>query len=248
MAYLSSADKTFFKENGYLVKRDTLTREQICNAQDALWEGIEADRNDPQTWIGAQPRVPIPGSHPALRALLYESPIFAMAEEMVGRDRLAQIADPGPHLVYPSGNEEWTLSPRGHLDSYYTPTNGVPEGTVRTFTIAATIYLEHIEHRGGGLTVWPGSHQASATYFKTHSLLSIDSGNVENAFATGAAMEITGAPGTVCFWHGQLVHSGSHNAAHNIRMALHARMAHKDINSIRFETPEDMWEYWEGIN
>ncbi len=248
MPHLTPADKTFFKENGYLVKHDTLTQEQIRHAQDALWEGIQADRNDPQTWIGAQPRVPIPGSHPALRATLYESPIFEMAEEMAGRGRLGQGVDPGPHLVYPSGSEEWSLSSHGHLDSYYTPTNGVPEGTVRTFTIAATIYLEQVEHRGGGFTAWPGSHQASTTYFKTHSLLSIDSGNVENVFDTGDPVEITGAPGTVCFWHGQLVHSGSHNSSHNIRMALHARIFHKDINDIRFETPDDMWEYWEGIN
>ena len=78
MPHLTPADKTFFKENGYLVKHDTLTLEQIRRAQDALWEGIQADRNDPQSWIGAQPRVPAPGSHPALRATLYDSPIFAI--------------------------------------------------------------------------------------------------------------------------------------------------------------------------
>jgi hypothetical protein len=30
-------------------------------------------------------------------------------------------------------------------------------------------------------------------------------------------------------------------------MALIARLSRRDINDIRFETPDDMWRYWEGI-
>jgi hypothetical protein len=247
MSHLTPADKTFFKENGYLVKHNTLTQEQIRNAQDALWEGIQADRSDPATWINAQPRSPVPGNHPALRATLHESPIFAMAKEMVGKDLLAEGANPGPALVYPTGKEQWSLSQHGHLDGYYTPTNGVPEGTVGTFTIGATIYVEKVEHRGGGFTVWPGSHAAAAAYFKTHSLLSLNGGDPSNAFDSGAAVEITGAAGTVCFWHGQLVHTGSQNCSRTIRMALIARMARQDLNDSRFETPDDMWHDWEGM-
>ena len=32
----------------------------------------------------AGPRVPCPGSHPAIRATVQESPVFSMMEEMVG--------------------------------------------------------------------------------------------------------------------------------------------------------------------
>ena len=34
MAYLTADDKAFFKKNGYLVKNDQLTPEQIQNAQE----------------------------------------------------------------------------------------------------------------------------------------------------------------------------------------------------------------------
>ena len=66
-----------------------------------------------------------------------------------------------------------TGAKHGHLDGYYTPTNGVPEGTVGYMTINVTIYVEHIEHRGGCFTVFPGTHRMAHEYFKTHSLLSV---------------------------------------------------------------------------
>lgn len=246
MSYLTPEDKAFFKENGYLVKHGTLTEDQIRKAQDALWEGIKADRSEPRTWIQAGPRAPVSGNHPAIRATIYESPIFAMAEELVGKDRLSQGGGPGPALVYPSGNEEWSLPQGGHLDGYYTPTNGVPEGTVGTFHVGATLYVEDVESRGGGFIVWPGSHKIAAEYFKTHSLLSIN-GGVFGKLNLGQPLEITGPAGTVCFWHGQLTHTGSMNCRRNIRMALIARLARKDLNTIRFETPDDLWEYWDGL-
>ena len=55
MSHLTSADKHFFKENGCLIVRGALTSAQIQAAQDALWTGIDADRDDPATWIEAGP-------------------------------------------------------------------------------------------------------------------------------------------------------------------------------------------------
>ena len=83
MPYLTYDDKATFKENGYLVKHDLLTEEQLQNALDVIWEHLECDRDDPGTWIDSGPRNPPVGDHPAIQATLYESPIFDMAEEIV---------------------------------------------------------------------------------------------------------------------------------------------------------------------
>ena len=247
MPHLTPQDKAFFKQNGYLIRHDLLTRAQVDAARDALWQGIEADRDDPTTWVGARPRAPVPPSHPAIRATVMESPVFAIAEELVGKGRLNPGA-PGPNLVFPAGDDDWTGPVSGHLDGYYTPTNGVPEGTVGLFHVGTTIYVEEIEPRGGGFTLWPGTHRQAAQYFKTHSLLSIQGGTSRHVFDLPEPLEVTGRAGTVCFWHGQLIHSGSKNCARNIRMALIARLSRRDLNDIRFETPDDMWQYWEGID
>jgi len=247
MPYLTADDKAFFRENGYLIKRDVLSHTQIQDAQDALWSGIQADRNDPATWVNAGPRVPVPSSHPALMATLHEAPVFAMAEEMLGTGQINPNTGPGPHLVFPSGDQEWKLPGVGHLDGYYTPTNGVPEGTVGVWQICATIYVDAVRPRGAGFTIWPRTHRKSTEFFRTHSLLSLKGGVPEGHFPIGAPLEVTGPAGTVCFWHGQLLHSGSKNVNDTIRMALIARLARKDSTDILFESPDDMWEYWDGM-
>lgn len=247
MPHLEPADKAFFKENGVLIKRGVLSRAQIDAARDALWAGIEAERDDPSTWVKAGPRVPCPSGHPAIRATVMESPVFAMMEELVGPGRL-NPGSAGPHLVFPSGDTEWSHPSGGHLDGYYTPTNGVPEGTVGYMSINATVYVEDIDSRGGCFTYWPGSHIKAAEYFRSHSLLSVPGGSSKRGFDIGEGVEFTGRAGDVCLWHGQMFHSGSRNVNRNIRMALIGRFSRKDANDIRFETPDDMWQYWEGID
>ena len=247
MGYLTDDDRASFRNQGYLIVRDVLTAEQIERAQDALWEGIDANRNEPETWIQAGPRSPAAGSHPDIKATLHESSVFTMAEELVGQGVL-NTGSPGPALVYPSGEDDWSLPERGHLDGYYTPTNGVPEGTVGLFHVGATIYVDDVAHRGAGFTLWPGTHIQAAQYFRDHSCLSIQGGSSRDAFDLPEAVEVTGSAGTVCLWHGQLIHSGSRNCTPRIRMALIARLSRGDLNDIRFETPDDMWHYWEGVN
>jgi hypothetical protein len=250
MPHLTPEQKTHFKENGCLIIRGALTPGQVQAAQDTLWEGIEADRNDPKTWVEAGPRGPTSANHPAIRATVHESPLFAMMEEMVGQNQL-NPGSAGPALVYPSSNKDWSLPECGHLDGYYTPTNGVPEGTVGYMTINVTIYVEDIDSKGGCFTYWPGSHNVAYEFFKTRSLLSVQGGVSSDVYPEGQCPqghEFAGKAGDAIFWHGQLFHSGSKNINRTIRIALIGRFSRKDANDIRFETCDDQWANWEGID
>ena len=84
MPFFSSEDITFFCENGYIILENMLTPLQIEAAQDALWNHIEADRNDTSTWINAGPRGPDCPDDPALRATLFDTPLFGMCKELAG--------------------------------------------------------------------------------------------------------------------------------------------------------------------
>ena len=53
MAYFTDEEKLHFKEQGYVVKRDVVPMHLIDKAVDVVWEEIEADRDDPETWINA---------------------------------------------------------------------------------------------------------------------------------------------------------------------------------------------------
>lgn len=248
MAYLSEADKTFFKENGYLIKHDLLTEKQHQDALNVVWKNLDCEREDPKSWINAGPNHPRIGAEPAIRATLYETPVFPMAEELVGHGKLNDGTNPGPHFRYPTGETDWEMPKHGHLDGYYTPTNGVPEGTVGRFQVGASFYLNNVVHQGGAFTIWPGTHIQAAEYFKKHSLLTFKGGNANETFDMPDPVEVTGGPGTVCFWHGQLMHTGAKNCADEIRMALITRLTRKDNNEILFEYPEDIWAYYDGIN
>ncbi|MDA1193111.1 MAG: hypothetical protein O3A46_15655, partial [Candidatus Poribacteria bacterium] len=54
MAHLSSEDKAFFKENGYLVVRGVIDPEDVQTAIDLIWDNLtneNVDRDDPSTWL-----------------------------------------------------------------------------------------------------------------------------------------------------------------------------------------------------
>ena len=247
MAYLTDADKEHFKEQGYVVIRKALDQKVIDDALDVLWANMEEDRNDPDSWLGKGYRNVRVGSEEAIRQTIYGHPVFAIAEELVGKDTLRTGGGATPHINFPNPEREWR-EPGGHLDGYHTPTNGVPKGTVGIFTVAATVYLGKVEPQGGGFTVWPGSHKIWAKYFKYHDLDSLRGGGAP--FDLGKSLEITGDAGDVCFWHYWMSHTAGPNVGRNIRIALISRLRRKDLDEIRDKLPdeEDLWKYWEGIN
>ena len=245
MNYLSKADKDYFKEHGYVVIRGALDQHVIETALDVIWENVEADRNDPDSWIDKGYHAFDIGGTDALKRTIYSEPVFNMAEEMVGKGTLHAEGGVTPHLNFPAPASEWH-PPTGHLDGYHTSANGVAKGGVSVFTLGITIYLGSVEAKGGGFMVWPGSHKIFAEYFRHHDIDSLDGGVAP--FDIGVGLEITGGPGDVCFWHNQLSHTASTNISRNVRIALIGRTGRKDLDQIKYETPDDMWQYWEGIN
>ncbi len=245
MPLLTDADKQFFKDNGYLVVRGALDQDTIDDALDKVWDSIDEDRNDPDSWIRKGYRTAPIGGDPAIRGTIYDNNVFKMAEEMVGEGKLHSGGGASPHINFPDPDREYR-EPRGHLDGYHTPTNGVPKGVVGSFTLGATTYIETVEKHGGGFTIWPGSHLIWAEYFKHHDLDSLPGGTAP--FDLGPAYEFTGEAGDVCFWHNQMSHTAGPNCGSNVRIALIGRYRRKDLDQIKFETPEDMWKYWDGIS
>jgi len=53
MPYFTIEDKQFFEKNGYIIKYNTVPDQLIQRAIDVIWEHIDADHNDPETWINA---------------------------------------------------------------------------------------------------------------------------------------------------------------------------------------------------
>lgn len=54
MRVLSSQDLTFWRENGYVIVRDAVPRADVEAVVDTIWEFLEMDRDNPETWYRPQ--------------------------------------------------------------------------------------------------------------------------------------------------------------------------------------------------
>ena len=108
MPHLTAEDKAFFKENGYLVKESLVPKELCDAAADAIWSHLDCDRDDPSTYAGAKLAFPPVKEEPSIRAVTRDSPVFEVAEELVGRGKLRE-GFAGPHLRFPSGKTDWSV-------------------------------------------------------------------------------------------------------------------------------------------
>jgi len=244
MAYFTMEEKAFFKQNGYVVKENVVPQEQLDKAQDVLWEYIEADRNDPKTWVDAGPKGNLPCSDdPAIVATLRDNATYEMAEELTGKGRLTPPGRPLCKMNFPTGHKDWK-PPHGHLDGYIT------DGVAGTFTIGVTLNVCDILPQGGGFTTWGGSHLKVAEHFKKHSLLTgwdINRGKVAELTDLPNRYEHAAPAGSVVFWHHYMLHTASMNCQDNIRMAFVSRFNFTNLNEIMFDLPHDLWGQWDGL-
>ena len=90
-------------------------------------------------------------------------------------------------------------------------------------------YLDDVPPRGGGFTVYPGSHHIM---FRAHRFAAnwSPAPNFRDAMQTVirdiVPVELPGDKGDVIFWHGRTVHSAGAHFGRNIRWALFADFTH----------------------
>ena len=245
MSFFSEDEVEHFKENGFVVKHEVVDRELLEPAVEKFWDEMELDRDDPASWVGGGRKGNLPCSQdPVVRATLLDTPLQDMCEELVGKDTLQINNYTFAKPVYPTGKtpDEWEPPEHGHLDGH-----GLVDGSVQPFTIAVTVNTAEVKPKGGGFTVWPGTHKRVHEYFRNHSILNglkslqDEEGNWDSL---PEAVENPGPPGTVTFWHNKMMHSAGNNCRPDIRMACVSRFSRKNLIDTQFEMYEDMWEDW----
>ena len=205
----------------------------------------DVDRDDPATWIDKRGgNIPDIGQTPYAKRVVGER-VFDVAEELVGAGTLRRgggfLAKPN----FPRADTDWRPA-RGHLDGYPAGANGVTLGTVGMFTVAATMYVSSVKPKGGGFTVWPGSHRIHADYFRTYPLDVNGADGVHGDLGEG--VEFIGEPGDVCFWHHWMWHTAGMNAGDDIRLALITRYSLQDMDVVRRGVADgDPWKGWSGV-
>lgn len=249
--HLTEAQRDHFARNGFVVVRDAVDEALLADLRDSVAETVPEDLTDFDALVDGPERRNYWGDLDEMEPFgnLNEL-LFEYAEQLVGDGALqspgkfTQVAVRYPEGQFASDPDRVTTADDGnpHVDGFEA------DGTYRPFTVGVTTYLDDVNPRGGGLTVWPGSHWRVAEYFEDHDLEEFSNDDVP-AILGGSSepFEITGEAGTVALWHDKLVHTGGVNLSRRPRMASFTRLVRPD-EAAMCETPERPFEGWAGVH
>ena len=181
---------------------------------------------------------------PVILDLLRATPAWLLAESLLGEGCVEPVRSGQIALSFPQ--TEAPEAPYPHLDGLHTPTNGVPAGEVRIFTLLVGVILSDVTGPGAGnLTVWPGSHRLYESYFRDNGPKSLLGGMPPIALPDPE--EVTGSVGDVVLCHYQLAHAVGANTSPHVRYAVYFRLKSRGHDGRRWECLTDLWKEWPGL-
>lgn len=176
--------------------------------------------------------------------LANRSGLVEAVESVLGQGRLERITHAQVALAFPT--EEKPRPPVPHLDGMYTPTNGVPRGSVLSFTALLGVMLSDVPAAGAGnLVVWPGSHLLYERYFREQGPESLLQGMPKVSLPEPEPL--TGQAGDAVLCHYQLGHAGGINTSPHVRYAIYFRLKARGHDRQKWECLTDLWREWPGM-
>lgn len=281
---LTAAQRREFERNGVLVIDDAIDDALIDRARESFWNSLPeaVDQDDPETWCedrydeGLDQR-PLPAdieaherlarqAYPYARALVGpdlaspgEKPIEHCLHAKVGHLDVDHDGLLAPYPNYPrtdAGNPiDWDPNVNPHLDGRdHDYGERHKDERYLPWAVTIAVYVDRIAPRGGGFTVWPGSHEAIEAYLETHPdrdyftlpMFEEDT-NLVDALDLGHPCEVTGGPGTLVLTHCATVHCAGPNFGDRIRMACIGRLTHRDIRADDQTPIHDIWRYFDAV-
>ncbi|MFB6135853.1 MAG: phytanoyl-CoA dioxygenase family protein [Halobacteriaceae archaeon] len=259
---LSESQKREFVRDGFLVVEDGVESELVDEGRELIWEELPEDPDDVESLVGVGSRSPdVSAEEPfaTINERLYEHAVDLVGDALVAPD------GPGMQfaLRYPKDlrlDAHHDRRPNsGHLDGY--GPGFKEDGQYSGFAVAAVVYFDDVSPRGGGFTVWPGSHWVAADYFRDHALNTPglggdlpaidDDGDWDSSRSLRDQLRsrsLAGDAGTVVLWHNKLVHTAGVNQSDAVRMAGITRMSREDQDEIREDAKDKPFEYWDGLD
>jgi ectoine hydroxylase-related dioxygenase (phytanoyl-CoA dioxygenase family) len=258
---LSEQQRRRFKRDGYLVVTDALDDDLVEEGRETLAAAVPEDIDDPDDVVGEGGRSPEPDATAPFGAIndrLYDYATALVGDELVAPDvSHLQFALRYPRDLRLGAHHDRTPS-FGHLDAYGPGFRD--EGEYGGFTVGATVYFDDVVERGGGFTVWPGSHWVAADYYADHSVESPgyhghlpaidDDGGwdyTRRLDEQARSHEIAAPGGSVILWHNKLTHAAGVNQSPNVRIAGIQRFSRHDHDEIKRDAADKPFKYWPAL-
>jgi ectoine hydroxylase-related dioxygenase (phytanoyl-CoA dioxygenase family) len=244
-----------FVRDGYVVVPNVVARDRVeaviqaINAR--LGEGIDTDQ---LTSFRAGSYFPEVASSPLVMDLLYDTPVEALAEQLVGAP-LDKTSNGQIALRFPQPPGSPPVQYSAHIDGIPTPHNGVPQdGRLHGFTVLACVLLSDASNtESGNFTCWPGTHHDVAAWVREHDG-GIGDGVEFTAFLEelarmrGASTQVTGQAGDVVLAHYQLVHAAGVHVRPELRYAIFYRLNRVGRKAFADKLYVDPWVEFDTID
>ena len=217
MSPLSAEQLRQFGRDGYLVVPGLVPPDRVTAANAA----IDALLVDHVPAPGQHSIVERPTAQPELFALVYDTPAFAIAEQLTAPGALTGPTHAQVALTYPPYPH---IPGSGHVDGL----NRLRDGRPQSFTLLVGVLLsdQSADHMGN-VHVWPGTHRATAEYARTHGIEALFEAAAETSCAPidqHDRTQVHGRPGDVLFAHYLLAHNIGGNTSTVVRRTVYMRL------------------------
>lgn len=219
MPVFSKEDLEFWEEHGYVVVREAVPPENCRAAEQAVWDFLEMDGEDPDSWYPEDP--PRRGimveiyQHQALWDNRQYPRVHQAFTEIWGNEKLWVSFDRAS--MNPPERDDWKFpGPYLHWDM------NLKDMPVR-LRVQGVLYLADTPGNQGAFTCIPGFHRKLEEWLKS---LPEDAnpGQVVRKYQT-EAVPVAGKAGDLVIWHSALPHGSSPNSAERPRMAQYITMS-----------------------
>ncbi len=246
---LSNQQKQDFQRDGFVHLPRAVSPElvevalQTINAR--IGQGVPEDKIG--TW-SAQSWFPELKSLSAITDVYNQSSVGeTVASLLGGAGREANGAQLALRFPRPVGTPQ--SAPHPHIDGLHTPTNGVPKGTLGSFTALVGVFLTPVRRPfAGNFCVWPGSHLKMQDYFQQHGTDELMNEGRTPQLDYGEPLQLEVEAGDAVIAHYQLLHSVAMNIAPMPRFCLFFRVSHPMHRENRLECLTNLWLEWPGLS
>lgn len=212
---LAADDLSFFEEQGYLVVSGLYSDDDVHAAQAAVWEHLEMDPNDPETWYRRtsdhgimvqffhHPALEVIRRSPRLRNVFAQ--IWGNSDLWVSTDRVSFNPPERPGHEFPGPRLHWDVSLELPIP----------------FGVQGLVYLTDTAADQGAFTCVPGFHKRIESWLGS---LPEGSDPRDQKVEELGAVPISGKSGDLVIWHQALPHGSSPNRAMRPRIVEYVTM------------------------
>ncbi len=246
---LNQAQKADFRRDGFLHLPGAISQDQLENALHTIYhrlgQGVPVE--ELHVWQ-KQSFFPELQTQPVITDLFNNSILRPTLQDLMGAENVAPAKGGQLALRFPRELGAPIGQPQPHLDGIYSPDNGVPKGTIGSFSALIGVFLTDVnDDNAGNFAVWPGSHLKMQDYFRQHGTQIITDEGRNPPIDQGEPLQIKAKAGDAILAHYQLFHGVVGNYAARPRFATFFRVKHPQHDENRLACLTDLWREWPGM-